>query len=148
MPLAAGTQLGPYEIVAPLGAGGMGEVYRARDPRLSRDVAIKVLPRELSTDPQASARFKLEARAIAAISHPNILTIHGIGSEGDVVYEVLELVEGATLRQRLEDGTLAIPRAAAIAAGIARGLAAAHDMGYRMTARAERAPSARLRRTT
>src|SRR5687768_1034344 len=129
MQLAAGTRLGPYEILAPLGAGGMGEVYCARDPRLGRDVAIKVLPQELSTDPKASARFTLEARAIAAISHPNILTIHDLGSEGEVVYEVLELVEGATLRQRLADGPVAIPRATAIAAGIARGLAAAHDAG-------------------
>ena len=128
-PLTPGTQLGPYEIVAPLGAGGMGEVYRARDPRLGRDVAIKVLPHELSTNPQATARFKREAQAIAAISHPNILTIHDIGSAGDLVYEVLELVEGPTLRQRLADGALAIPRAATIAAGIARGLSAAHDVG-------------------
>src|SRR5262245_37265659 len=129
MPIAAGTPLGPYEIVAPLGAGAMGEVYRAHDPRLGRDVAIKVLPRELSANPVSGARFELEARAIAAISHPNILTIHDLGREGEIVYEVLELVEGTTLRQRLADGAVAIPRAAAIAAGIARGLAAAHDAG-------------------
>ena len=84
MPLRPGARLGPYEIVSPLGAGGMGEVYRARDPRLGREVAVKVLPEHLAKDPQALARFEREARAVAALSHPNILAIHDIGSDQGV----------------------------------------------------------------
>ena len=88
MSLTAGTHLGPYEIIAPLGAGGMGEVYRARDPRLNREVAIKVLPERLANDPQALARFEREAKAVAALSHPNILAIHDFGSEAGIAYAV------------------------------------------------------------
>jgi hypothetical protein len=88
MPLAPSTRLGPYEILAPLGAGGMGEVYRARDSRLDRDVVIKVLPERLARDPQALARFEREAKAVAALSHPNILAIHDFGCEGDITYAV------------------------------------------------------------
>src|ERR1700730_4795267 len=102
MVLSPGSRLGPYEIVAPIGAGGMGEVYRARDPRLGREVAIKVLPEHLAQDPEALARFEREARAVAGISHPNILAIHDFGSERGVSYVVTELLEGETLRSRLE----------------------------------------------
>ena len=98
--------MGPYEIVAPLGAGGMGEVYRGRDSRLDREVAIKILPERLARDPQALARFEREAKAVAALSHPNILTIYDIGCEGDVTYAVTELLEGETLRSRLSHGAL------------------------------------------
>ena len=129
MALTPGTRLGPYEIVAPLGAGGMGEVYRAKDPRLAREVAVKVLPAAVAADAERRARFQLEARAIAAISHDNILTIHDLGVEGETLYVVFELIDGATLRKLLAHGALSAPRAAAIAVGIARGLAAAHDKG-------------------
>jgi eukaryotic-like serine/threonine-protein kinase len=101
MPLRASTRLGPYEILAPIGAGGMGEVYRARDPRLGRDVAIKVLPEHLSQDSQALARFEREARAVAALSHPNILAIFDVGTDQGIGYVVTELLEGETLRGRL-----------------------------------------------
>lgn len=101
MSLSAGTRLGPYEIVAPLGAGGMGEVYRARDSRLDREVAIKVLPEHLAREPQAVARFQREAKAVAALSHPNILAIHDIGVDQGVTFAVTELLEGETLRARL-----------------------------------------------
>src|SRR6202022_1649624 len=106
MSLSAGDRLGPYEIVSPIGAGGMGEVYRARDPRLHRDVAIKVLPERLSKDPQALARFEREARAVAALSHPNILAIYDVGSDQGITYAVTELLEGETLRSRLGRGAL------------------------------------------
>src|SRR6266568_1577100 len=102
MPLAADTRLGPYQIVAPLGAGGMGEVYRARDSRLDRDVAVKVLPTHLAADPQALARFEREAKAVAALSHPNILAVFDVGTDQGISYVVTELLEGETLRSRLE----------------------------------------------
>src|SRR5208283_5433359 len=101
MPLAPGTKLGPYEIVAPLGAGGMGEVYRARDTRLDRTVAVKILPANFSTDPERLRRFEQEARAAAALNHPNILAIHDIGAENGAPYIVSELLEGDTLRERM-----------------------------------------------
>jgi eukaryotic-like serine/threonine-protein kinase len=129
MTLSAGTRLGPYEILSPLGAGGMGEVYRARDTRLDRDVAIKVLPQSLSRDPAALARFEREAKAVAALSHPNILAVHDFGSSGETTYAVMELLEGESLRQRLSDGALPTRKAAEIAREIALGLAAAHDKG-------------------
>src|SRR6187401_533583 len=100
MSLSVGTRLGPYEIVSPLGAGGMGEVYRARDTRLNRDVAIKVLPTHLAADEMSRARFEREAHAIAALSHPNILAIHDVGHANEVVFAVTELLEGETLRER------------------------------------------------
>ncbi|HEY3203121.1 MAG TPA: protein kinase, partial [Thermoanaerobaculia bacterium] len=93
MSLEPGTRLGPYEILAPLGAGGMGEVYRARDSKLDRDVAIKVLPVSIAADPDALARFEREAKAVAALSHPNILAIHDFGSQDGVSYAVMELLE-------------------------------------------------------
>src|SRR5260370_18187983 len=101
MPISPGDKLGPYEILAPIGAGGMGEVYRARDPRLKREVAIKVLPERLANDPQALARFESEATAVAALSHPNILAIFDVVSDQGVTYAVTQLLEGETLRSHL-----------------------------------------------
>jgi Tol biopolymer transport system component len=129
MTLAPGSRLGAYEILSPLGAGGMGEVYRARDAKLGRDVAVKVLPIELAASPEALARFEREARAVAALSHPNILAIFEFGSEGDRAYAVMELLEGETLRERLREGALGTRKAVEIAAQIAQGLAAAHERG-------------------
>ncbi len=129
MSLPTGTRLGPYEIVAALGAGGMGEVYRARDPRLNRDVAIKVLPERLAQDPQALARFEREAMAVAALSHPNILALYDAGVEHGVSYAVAELLDGETLRTRLERGALPWRKAVEIATALAEGLAAAHSSG-------------------
>jgi Tol biopolymer transport system component len=128
VPLPTGTRLGPYELVAPLGAGGMGEVYRARDTKLDRFVAVKVLPPHLSTDPVALARFDREAKAVAALSHPNILSIFDFGRQGQTAYAVMELLEGETLREKL---TAPIPIRKAIDYGvqIARGLGAAHVKG-------------------
>src|SRR5271155_5563607 len=106
MALPTGTRLGPYEIVAPIGAGGMGEVYRARDTRLNRDVAIKVLPDHLARDPQALARFQREAMAVGALAHPNIMVLHDIGAEQEIHYAVTELLEGDSLRDRLARGPM------------------------------------------
>src|SRR6267142_2500920 len=102
MSLSPGTRLGPYEILSPLGAGGMGEVYRARDPRLSREVAVKVLPPQFSTDRDRLQRFEREAKAAGALNHPNILAIFDIGSHEGAAYLVTELLEGETLRAELE----------------------------------------------
>ncbi len=129
MPLAPSTRLGPYEIVAPLGAGGMGEVYRARDPRLNREVAIKVLPERLAKDPQALARFESEAKAVAALTHPNILAIFDVGADQGVTYAVTELLEGETLRSHLGHAALPWRKAVEIGASIADGLATAHSKG-------------------
>src|ERR1700674_3082225 len=120
MPLVAGDKLGPYEILARLGAGGMGEVYRARDSKLNRDVAIKVLPAALANDAQYMARFEREAQVLASLNHPNIATVHGI-EQGALV---MELVEGAELR-----GPLPLEEAIPIARQIAQGLEAAHERG-------------------
>jgi len=129
MTLATGARLGPYEILAPIAAGGMGEVYRARDGRLERDVAVKVLPERLATDEEARARFENEARAVAALSHPNILSIHDFGVEGGVAYSVTELLEGETLRRRLDRARLSIATAVELALPIAAALGAAHEKG-------------------
>jgi Tol biopolymer transport system component len=129
MTLDPGFRLGPYRIDSPLGAGGMGEVYRAHDTRLNRAVAIKVLPASLAADPDAQARFEQEAHAIAALSHPNILAIHDVGNEGPTAYAVMELLDGETLRDRLRTGSLPPRKAAEIARAVALGLAAAHDGG-------------------
>ena len=129
MTLAAGTRLGSYEILSPLGSGGMGEVYRARDSKLNRDVAIKVLPRSLAADPDALARFEREALAVAALSHPNILAIHDFGEQEGICYAVMELLEGETLRERLQAGPIPERQALTYALQIARGLTAAHDKG-------------------
>jgi eukaryotic-like serine/threonine-protein kinase len=129
MTLSAGTKLGPYEIVSPLGAGGMGEVYRARDARLERDVAIKVLPASYSRDPDRLRRFEQEARAASQLNHPNIVTVHDFGAHAGAPYVVQELLEGETLRQRIESGPLGTRKATEYALEIAHGLAAAHDKG-------------------
>src|SRR6266480_6343812 len=106
MALTSGTRLGPYEIQSPLGAGGMGEVYRARDTRLGRDVAIKVLPETLTKDADRLRRFEQEAKTIAALNHPNILAIHDIGMHDGAPFLVSEFLEGQTLREKLEEGSL------------------------------------------
>jgi Tol biopolymer transport system component len=129
MNLQPGSRLGPFEIVAPLGAGGMGEVYRARDTRLGRDVAVKILPEKFDTGPEARARFEREARAVAALNHPNILALHDFGVEEGTAYSVTELLEGETLRERMGGAPLPLRKALDYAAQIARGLAAAHDRG-------------------
>src|SRR5512144_1191851 len=129
MTISAGTRLGPYEILSTLGAGGMGEVYRARDTRLGREVAVKVLPANRAQDPDAVARLEREAQAIAALSHPNILAIHDLGTEQGVFFVVTEVLEGETLRTRLASGALAWRKSVEIGAAIADGLAGAHLKG-------------------
>ena len=129
MTLSTGLRLGPYEILSSLGAGGMGEVYRARDSKLDRDVALKVLPSHLGQDPVARERFEREAKAVAALSHPNILSIFDFGSHEGVAYAVTELLEGETLRERLSVGALPTRKALEYAVAMAQGLAAAHEKG-------------------
>ena len=111
MALTSGTKLGPYEILAPLGAGGMGEVYRARDSRLDRIVAVKVLPASFSAETDRLRRFEQEARSVAALNHPNILAVHDIGTHDGSPYMVCELLEGETLRERLRGGILSTRKA-------------------------------------
>ena len=129
MPLPAGTRFGFYEILSPLGSGGMGEVYRASDAKLGREVAIKVLPERLAEDADALARFEREARAVAALNHPNILGIYDFGKENGVAYAVMELLEGETLRDRLDAGAIPVRKAVDYAHQLAVGLAAAHERG-------------------
>ena len=129
MSVSIGTRLGPYEILGFIGAGGMGEVYRAKDSRLGRDVAIKVLPEQLAKNPQALARFEREARAVAALSHPNILAIHDFGTDQGITYAVTELLEGETLRKRLSGSTYSWRKAVEAGVAIAEGLSAAHSKG-------------------
>lgn len=129
MGLSAGMRLGPYEILAPLGAGGMGEVFRARDTRLGRQVAVKILPDSVSQDPRRVARFETEARALAALSHPNILAIHDFGKSDGRLYAVTELLDGETLRDRMSGESLPWRKTAELAAAIADGLASAHAAG-------------------
>jgi eukaryotic-like serine/threonine-protein kinase len=129
MSLAAGTRLGPYEIVSPLGVGGMGEVYRARDTRLGREVAVKVLLSEASGDDSRRLRFEQEARSASALNHPNIVTVYDVGSFDSSIYLAMELVEGRTLREMLADGPLASKKTLDFAVQIADGLAKAHDAG-------------------
>src|SRR5437667_7668427 len=129
MALKPGTILGQYEIRSPLGAGGMGEVYRARDTRLDRDVAVKVLPESLTSDPDRLRRFEQEARAAAALNHPNILAVYQMATQGGVSYLVSELLEGETLRERLRRGPVPLRKAIDYAVQIAHGLAAPHEKG-------------------
>jgi TolB-like protein/Tfp pilus assembly protein PilF len=129
MPLSSGTRLGAYEILAPLGAGGMGEVYRARDAKLDRDVAVKVLPASVANDADALARFEREAKAVAALSHPNILAIHDFGRHEGVAYVVTELLDGDTLRGKLDAGPVSQKQATDYGLQIAKGLSAAHERG-------------------
>jgi serine/threonine-protein kinase len=129
MALVAGTNLGPYEILSLLGSGAMGEVYRARDPRLGREVAIKVLPDHLAGNPEALVRFEREAKALASLSHPNILAIHDFSKDRDLYFAVMELLNGDTLRSRLHAGPLPWKKALEIGIAIAEGLSAAHSRG-------------------
>jgi len=129
MTLSGGTRLGPYEIVSAIGAGGMGEVYRARDPRLGRDVAIKVLPASFSKDPDRLKRFEQEARAAGVLNHPNLTIVYDIGQHDGAPYVVQELLEGETLRAELSGGRFSPRKAIDYAIQIAHGLAAAHERG-------------------
>lgn len=129
MALTTGTKLGPYEIQSPLGAGGMGEVYRARDSRLGREVAVKVVPGSFSTDPGRLQRFEQEARAASALNHPNILAVYDVGTHDGIPYLVTELLEGETLGGRLQEGALPPRKGLEYAVQIAQGLAAAHERG-------------------
>src|SRR5262245_48089231 len=129
MPLPPGTRLGPHEIVTPLGAGGMGEVYRARDARLGRDVAVKVLPQHLTASDGARARFEREARLVSGLSHPNIGALYDIGREGSTDFLVMELIEGETLADRIRRGPLPTADVLRIGAQLADALGAAHRAG-------------------
>jgi predicted Ser/Thr protein kinase len=129
MTLAGGSRLGPYEILSLLGAGGMGEVYRARDTRLGREVAVKVLPSRLSADPERLRRFEKEARSASSLNHPNVVTVYDIGESGGTSFIAMELVDGRTLRELLGEGTLPVKRLLGIAAQLADGLARAHGAG-------------------
>ena len=129
MPLSAGTRLGPYEITAPLGAGGMGEVYRAHDSRLNRDVAIKTLPAAFADDANRMARLQREAQVLASLSHPNIAPIFGLEEAGGVRALVMELVEGPTLAERIAAGPIPLEEALVLARQIADALEAAHEKG-------------------
>lgn len=127
MALNPGTKIGPYEIIAALGAGGMGEVYRAHDTRLGRAVALKILPLIFAQDTDRLRRFEQEARAVAALNHPNILAIHDLGEHDGAPFLVSELLEGSSLRAELESGPLPTRKATDYAVQIAQGLAAAHE---------------------
>src|ERR1700722_119422 len=127
MSLTAGTKLGPYEILAPIGAGGMGEVYRAKDTRLGRDVALKILPDSFARDADRLRRFEQEARAVAALNHPNILAIHDIGQFNGSPFLVSELLEGSSLRTTLDVGALPQRKTIEYGVQISQGLAAAHE---------------------
>src|SRR6202140_1552009 len=130
MALAAGTRLGAYEVLAQIGAGGMGEVYKARDTKLGRDVAIKALPEAFAHDPDRLSRFQREAKLLASLNHPNIATIHGLEDSNGTSYLVMEMVPGDTLAQRIKrDGAVPVEEALAIAKQIAEALEAAHEKG-------------------
>src|SRR5712664_2432930 len=129
MPLSAGTRLGPYEIVSALGAGGMGEVYRAHDTKLGRDVALKILPDIFATDPERLARFRREAQVLASLNHPHIGAIYGFEESNGIGALVLELVEGPTLADRIAQGAIPLDEALPIATQIADALEAAHEQG-------------------
>lgn len=133
MALTTGARLGPYEIVSLIGAGGMGEVHKARDTRLGREVAVKVLPASFAADPERLRRFEQEARAVAALSHPGILAVYDIGQHDGISYLVSELLEGESLREMLERGPVSHRKATGYAIQIAQGLAAAHskDIAHR-----------------
>src|SRR4029077_19542928 len=129
MPLAPGTKLGPYEIVSPLGAGGMGEVYRARDTRLDRTVAIKILPAQFSADRVHKQRLEREAKTISQLNHPNICVLHDIGHQDEIDYLVMECLEGETLAKRLQKGLLPLEQVLNLGAQIADALDKAHRNG-------------------
>ncbi len=130
MPLTAGARLGPYEILSPLGAGGMGEVYLARDTRLQRNVAVKILPASLSTDLDRLRRFESEAKVLSALNHPNLLSVFDVGAQDGLHFLVSELLEGETLREKLNEGKIPQRKTAVYAIQIAHGLAAAHEKGF------------------
>jgi serine/threonine protein kinase len=127
MPLSAGTRLGPYEIISLLGAGGMGEVYRARDTKLGRDVALKILPDTVTHDPERLSRFRREAQVLAALNHPHIGPIYGFDEANGTQFLVLELVDGESLDKRIAHGPIAVDEALAIAKQIGEALEAAHE---------------------
>src|SRR5437773_1664507 len=129
MTLSAGTSLGPYQILAAIGAGGMGEVYRARDPRLGRAVAVKVLPASVCSDPERLRRFEQEARAAGALNHPNVLAVYDVGTYNGTPYVVSELLEGETLGTKMAGSPLPLRKSLDYAIQMARGLAAAHARG-------------------
>ena len=129
MPLSAGEKLGPYQILSAIGAGGMGEVYKALDPRLGRAIAIKILAPSFAADTDRLRRFEIEAKAAGALNHPNILVVHDVGADRGAPYLVSELLEGESLRERLRHGRLSPTRAIEIARQIVAGLAAAHSKG-------------------
>src|ERR1700682_4742468 len=129
MPLQSGEKLGPYEIVAPIGAGGMGEVYRAKDTRLGRDVALKILPVEMAQDHDRLARFQREARAVAALNHPNVVTVYSVEESDNVHFITMELLEGEPLDRLISANGLPSDRIIEIAGAIAEALAAAHEKG-------------------
>src|SRR5581483_1743630 len=129
MGLTSGSKLGPYEIQARIGSGGMGEVYRARDTRLGRDVAIKVLPENLSNDPELKQRLEREARAISSLNHPHICTLHDIGSQDGTEFLVMELLEGQTLSERLAKGPLPLDQVLKLGTEVAEALEKAHQQG-------------------
>src|SRR5436309_15878956 len=129
MLFTTGSRLGPYEVVCPLGTGSMGEVYRARDPRLGRDIAVKVIAADGQSSPDRLRRFEQEARAVAALDHPSILSVHDVGAQDGTTYVVFELLEGETLRTRLDRGPLPLRKAVELAVQVCAGLAAAHARG-------------------
>jgi serine/threonine protein kinase len=129
MNLATGTKLGPYEIISPLGAGGMGEVYRARDTRLDRTVAVKILPQSVSSNPERRQRFDREARAISSLSHPHICALYDVGQQNGIDYLVMEYIEGESLADRLKKGPLPLNQALCYAIQIADALDKAHRAG-------------------
>src|SRR5713226_8311866 len=129
MSISPGSRLGPYEIIAPLGAGGMGEVWKARDTRLGREVAVKVLPAEVAADRERLRRFEKEARSASSLNHPSIVTIYEIGQADSISYIAMELVEGKTLRELVASGPLPIKRLLQIGTQVADGLARAHEAG-------------------
>ena len=129
MALTPGTRLGPYEILSPIGAGGMGEVYKAKDTRLDRTVAIKVLPEHLAESPERKARFEREAKAISQLNHPHICTLHDVGEQDGVDFIVMEYIEGDTLAERLKKGALKLEKALEYGIQIADGLDKAHRAG-------------------
>ncbi len=129
MALSGRTRLGPYEILAPLGAGGMGEVYRANDPRLKREVALKVLPAELASEPERLERFEREAQTLAALNHPHIVTIHSVEEAEGLRFLTMELVEGKTLTRVIPRGGLPLPRFFRMASPLSEAVGAAHEKG-------------------
>jgi len=147
MTIAPGSRLGPYEILSPLGAGGMGEVWKARDPRLGREVAVKVLPEELSSDSDRLKRFEQEARAAGVLNHPNIMAVHDVGSHEGFPYVVSELLEGETLRSRLAAGALPPRKAVDYATQIAHGLDISRPTERSCSSRSSPLPWARTTRS-